>query len=192
MKLDKNRKKTPVDSLFENQVYTLLREAREEILLHSKGANKSEIIERYMQLLVDSSAKIPTPLKNVEFRLLKGSDNRCGDVALYFRVQGSSSIFNQMSGKYKLQGTLGTEGRSQAYIHYREGFFSNATNLSDMFYTDIETLRRFLNEVDSLLDFYRFELRSGLNSLLTDLRTDRANKESLEDSLEQLGFRPKS
>jgi len=184
------KKPSQLESLIENTMYTILRDAKSEDPAHVLAIGKEKYIQDCIESLDRTSAQIPQPLKGVHYVVHRKKNHPLGDVSFYFRVSGDSSIFKHYSTMYRLNGVLGTDGKHLVYITYRESQFTNAQNLAELFNRDIQVLREFLFEVNGLLDVYRHQLRKELNFHFHNLEESPPPSSELIGELEQLGFKP--
>lgn len=185
---EKKVTKSPLGSLLENTMYTILNDAKAKAAAEIQLLGEAKFLQKHLARLDEMTAQIPSPLNDVEYRMMRSGGATNGDVVLYFKVKGTSTILQHLGSTYKLHGSLGTDGPHVVYLHYRDGYYRNAHHLSRLFYEDIDVLRKFLYEVGATLDHYRHEMRVQLTLMMADLKDQISNTDGLVSDLESLGF----
>ncbi len=179
--------KSPLGSLIENTMYTILRDAKTDAAKMIDEQGEANFLKHCIARLDAVTAQIETPLHDIEYHVLHKSDGTPGDVMFYFHIKGNANILQHLKSIYHLHGDLASEGQHRAYIHYREGQFRNAHHLSQLFYEDIDKVRSFLRKVQETLETYRTELRTEITKIIADVQvTSQANRD-LTGDLESLG-----
>jgi len=187
----KPKQKTPIDSLAENTMFTVIRESKRDARELLAKMGDAKFIAHGLAAFDTIYARIPDPIQNVEYRLIKTKDGLGGDVAFFFHIVGNSAILNHLGTQYRLHGHLGIEGHHMVHIHYRESLFGNPHQLNSMFQEDIDHLRAFESEVESALRPYREELRRQLKIIAASMEVDVEETMDLTRALDHMGYRRK-
>lgn len=183
--------KNELRSYIENIMYSIARDVKTGDNARISLIGKDKYIEECIDKLDSATAHIPSPLKEVEFNVHTRKNSPFGEVTFYFHVQGNSNVFQHLSKLYRLRGVLGIESRTFVYINYQEGQYKNAEELSTIFQNDIQILRQFLFDVETILEEYRHKLKLELNYALADYSKEVRITHTLLDELENLGFKPR-